>query len=66
MKNKTNPTDTINAALLESLRINFKTKKAINEIGIITNKGIMISAGTNSCIFSENRKIIGKIVRNKI
>jgi hypothetical protein len=49
--------------LLESLRINFKIKKTINEIGIIINNGTMMSVGTNSCIFSENKKITGKIAR---
>tara|TARA_B110000438_G_scaffold3661_1_gene3667 strand:- start:382 stop:555 length:174 start_codon:yes stop_codon:yes gene_type:complete len=49
--------------LLESFRINFKIKKAINEIGIIINNGITMSVGTSSCIFSENKKITGKIAR---
>ena len=36
------------------------------EIGTIINNGINTSAGTNSFIFSENIKIIGKIVRKII
>ena len=41
-------------------------KKIVNEIGTIINNGINTSAGTNSFIFSENIKIIGKIVRKII
>jgi len=63
VKNNTKPIDTISAALLASLRINFKIKNIVNEIGIIINNGIMISVETSSCIFSENKKITGKIVR---